>query len=84
MNNNMEKNIVPVVFSKRATKIVIGDINVVLDLLARIIVFYKDDDDNTLETAIVVIDGEDYSNWGLDDEYLINKVLEKLNLIKLE
>ena len=37
--------------------------------------------DEIIEIKYVMIYGDDYTNWNNDDQYLINKVAEKLELI---
>lgn len=34
-----------------------------------------------VDLKYVVVDGDDYKNWNNDDNYIINKVAEKLGLI---
>lgn len=36
---------------------------------------------NLIDLKYVVISGDDYKNWNNDDNYIINKVAEKLGLI---
>jgi hypothetical protein len=35
-----------------------------------------------VDTQLMSISGDDYSNWGNDDNYIINLVISKLNLTK--
>ncbi len=35
-----------------------------------------------IDTKIMNITGDDYTNWGNDDNYIINLVLSKLNLTR--
>jgi hypothetical protein len=37
-----------------------------------------------LASEVVILDGEAYSSWGSDDEYIINYVLEALGLNRLQ
>ena len=43
-------------------------------------VLVKDENGNIFKVQGVHIEGEEYSNWGSDDEYLVNLVLSKLDL----
>jgi hypothetical protein len=36
---------------------------------------------NLIDLKYVVISGDDYKNWNNDDQYIINKVAEKLGLV---
>ena len=38
--------------------------------------------DKLIDTKIMTITGDEYSNWGNDDNYIINLVLGKLNLTR--
>ena len=40
-------------------------------------------DGNVVDVRYVLIDGDDYKNWNNNDQYLIDKVAEKLGLIPL-
>lgn len=45
--------------------------------------FYNDDNDiDPVAVKIVVIENEDYSQWGTDDNWVIDYVYEKLGLVK--
>ena len=35
-----------------------------------------------IDSKIMTITGDEYNNWGNDDNYIINLVLDKLNLTK--
>lgn len=38
---------------------------------------------SVIQLRYVVVDGDDYKNWSTDDNYLINKVAEKIGLTPL-
>lgn len=40
-------------------------------------------DGNLVDVRYVLIDGDDYKNWNNDDQYLIDKVAQKLGLVVL-
>lgn len=40
-------------------------------------------DKNLVDTKIFNLEGTDYTNWGNDDDYIINYVLTQLGLTKL-
>ena len=39
------------------------------------------DNGSLIDLKYVVIDGDDYKNWNNDDQYIINKVAEKLGFV---
>jgi len=59
------------------------DMNVIvvqLNVQATVIVNTFDKDRNRLYEKQIIIEGEDYTNWGNDDDYLKNLVASKLGL----
>ena len=44
--------------------------------------FYNDENPDPVAVKIVVIENEDYSQWGTDDNWVIDYVYEKLGLVK--
>ena len=40
----------------------------------------KDENENVFKIENITISGDEYNNWGTDDDYLINLVLSKLGL----
>lgn len=59
------------------------DMNVIvvqLNVQATVIVNTFDKDRNRLYEKQIIIEGEDYDNWGNDDDYLKNLVASKLGL----
>lgn len=65
-----------------ATKIELSVTEVVLNSFVSISVAYYNSNDNLIHNEYVKIEGEEYNNWGLDDQYLVNLVLTKLGLTK--
>jgi len=59
------------------------DMNVIvvqLNVQATVIVNTFDSNRNKLYDKQIIIEGEDYTNWGNDDDYLKNLVASKLGL----
>ena len=48
-----------------------------------VMVSLYDENNNIIENKMIDIVGNDYLNWSNDDSYLIDIVLNKLNLMKL-
>jgi hypothetical protein len=48
---------------------------------ARIRVNLMDKDNNRIDCTFVTLTGEDYTNWGNSDDYIINYVANKLGFI---
>jgi hypothetical protein len=43
-----------------------------------IILLYPVNPEHTVEARTIVMDGDDYTNWGNDDSYVINFIKSKL------
>ena len=43
-----------------------------------------DQDGNIVSIEFVRIEGEEYSNWSSDDQYVVDLILSRLNLTKAE
>lgn len=54
--------------------------HLILHVSVILIVSFYDNVDNLVLRENVTLEGEEYSNWGTDDNYLIQKVCEKLDL----
>lgn len=65
-----------------ATKIELSVSELVLNSYVIIVVSYFNSKGNVIHNELVKIEGEEYNNWGLDDQYLVNLVLTKLGLTK--
>ena len=75
-------NVVPQSVAKTCSIVKILSISVTLYESATIQVGLCDEQQNIIEFKTVIIDGPDYSNWGNSDDYLENKVVEKLGFTK--
>jgi hypothetical protein len=60
------------------TNIEISINNVVLSKCANITVILKDEIGEVIEVKHLIIEGEDYLNWGADDNYIIDYVVSKI------
>ena len=56
----------------------IQSIDLILFNSARIRVALLDENANLLDINFLTMEGEDYANWGSDDNYIINYVATKL------
>ena len=65
-----------------ATSIAIDVMEIVLKSHVTVMVRFLNANGNLLKNEIVKIEGEEYNQWGNDDDYIINLVLSKLNLTK--
>ena len=61
-------------------RITIQTHNIIMNESVNLLVSYYDDKDKYCETIHLILDGDDYKNWGTDDNYLLNWVCNKLNL----
>jgi hypothetical protein len=46
-------------------------------------VTYLDNNNRAVDRKHVIIEGEDYDVWGLDDQYIVNLALQKLGLARV-
>ena len=78
----MIKNIKPVtVFPNTATKLRVDDCLVTLDESVNVQWALLDNNSNVLGApGRLTFSGEDYENWGSDDDYLFNLVASALSL----
>jgi hypothetical protein len=62
--------------------------NVLLNTRVRVrVVIYSTDnigDSSYIDTKFIDIEGDEYKNWGSDDQYLIDLVLKKLGIERLQ
>ena len=71
----------PIVIDKgNAIKIYIDVGRLILHTSVEIFVTFCDENDQHLSREMILLEGEEYSNWGNDDQYLIDMVCSKLNL----
>ena len=57
--------------------------NIKLFTNVSVMVSLFDINENIIDNKYFVIEGEEYTNWASDDNYLVELVLNKLNLNKL-
>lgn len=70
--------------TKTISKVDILDGNIQLNRFVSFPVRLMDSDDNVISVESVLISGEEYNNWGSDDNYIENLILTKLGLQKLQ
>ncbi len=81
---NMDISVVGSPYTKTYTinKVIIRVMN--LELYKSVTVHARLMDNNEMvKSERFVIEGEDYTNWGNNDDYIVNYVLTKLGLTKL-
>lgn len=80
----MEINIKPVTFFKdKATKLVIDAVQVrSLGESGSAMILYAlvDDEGKRVNNGVVAMNGADYSQWGSDDNYVLNHLMSELEL----
>jgi hypothetical protein len=54
---------------------------VILNTSARLSVRLYDQNNTIVNVQTLELTGEDYSNWGTDDNYIINYVVQKLGFV---
>ena len=62
----------------------IQTIDLVFNQYINLLVHLKNQEGIIFKTEIIRIHGEEYNNWGLSDEYLLDLVLQKLGVEKLD
>lgn len=62
------------------TKFTVKSLEVKLTQSANILVDLLDKNDNYAGTEYLEISGDDYANWGSDDDYLVNWIKNNLNI----
>lgn len=58
--------------------------NIKLFSSVSVIVFLKEENGGLLDVKVITLEGQDYINWGNDDNYIIDYVLRTLDMTKLE
>jgi hypothetical protein len=80
MDNNTSTPIVP--FDETTVKTVYSFSakvnNVILHTSAKIMVQLNDENNNLIDIKMIDLDGNDYLNWGSNDDYITNYVAQKL------
>jgi hypothetical protein len=81
--NNIDVQVNPSPYVKPTVNIGnlrISVMNIVLFNSVSVQAVLFDADNNYIDTKIIVIKDADYLNWGNDDSYIVNYVLNELNL----
>jgi len=80
MDNNKTTSITP--FDQTTVKTVhsfsVKVNNVILHTSAKLMVHLHDENNNLIDIKIIEIVGDDYLNWGSNDDYITNFVAQKL------
>jgi len=83
----MENIDIPVIDSPYTKKYIINKVFIRvmnLELYKSVTVHARLMDNNEMvKSEMFVIEGEDYTNWGNNDDYIVNYVLTKLGLTKM-
>ena len=76
-------NIVPVdrTVTQTITRFTLDIIELVFNTSARFRVSQYDADDKLIDATNVTIEGQEYADWGGDDNYIINLIAQKLGFI---
>ena len=82
MNVEIKYDIKPIIktFTQKKEKFSISLSNLILFTSVDILVCYYDVNDNFIDMTTLTLDGDDYSAWYDDDNYLITYVKTKLSL----
>ena len=78
----MRIEIEPKIITKELVKFVIDSVNVSIEEKATISYHFEDENFNGQQGGSLVIEGEEYKEWGKDDAYLVALCLQKLNLVR--
>jgi hypothetical protein len=80
--SNKDISITPVTVTKVTIidKFIIRKVDVKIKESAEIILDLVDSNNSYAGTKYLVMSGEDYANWGSDDDYLINWIKNNLNI----
>ena len=66
------------------SKIEILDGSVQLNNSVKFPVVLKTSDDSVITSQVIIITGEEYENWGSDDNYIESLILSKLGVQKIQ
>jgi|688.fasta_scaffold1264142_1 hypothetical protein len=66
------------------SKIEILDGRVQLNNSVKFPVVLKTSDDSVITSQVIIITGEEYENWGSDDNYIESLILSKLGVQKIQ
>lgn len=67
----------------KITSITIQVSSIVFNLSALLLVSLYDENDKYISTVNMELTGDDYTNWGNNDDYLLQYVSQKLNITPL-
>lgn len=83
--NSVNINIHPKEFQSvsTATSIELNILEIVLRKSVKIMVRLRDSNGNSIKSEIFLIEGQEYQQWGTDDSYLENLILQKLQVEKI-
>ena len=79
----MQVNVQPkdIVTTRTINSIEIIETKVLLNTSAKIIVRLLDENENLINIEVLTISDSDYTNWGNDDQYIIDYALTQLGLV---
>ena len=77
---NVNINEVTQTTTETSSRICIFVRNVVLFKSADVLVYFYNPSNNIIRAEMLKLEGDDYTNWGLDDMYIETYVMNKLNL----
>jgi hypothetical protein len=79
----MQVNVQPkdIVTTRTINSIEIIETKVLLNTSAKIIVRLLDENENLINIEVLTISDSDYTNWGNDDQYIIDYTLIQLGLV---
>jgi hypothetical protein len=69
--------------SRVVKSIEIDSIDVKLNISARMIVKLLDENNGLVSVEVINLTGDDYQNWGNNDQYVIDYALNQLSLTKV-
>jgi hypothetical protein len=85
MNNyDIDVNPKDFIVVNTANKVEFRVSNLQIGISVDITLLIKDLNGNIFKVENVKIEGEEYDNWGTDDQYLVNLVLSKVGLTQKE
>jgi hypothetical protein len=79
----MQVNVQPkdVITTRTINSIEIIETKVQLNTSAKIVVRLLDENENLINIEVLTISDSDYTNWGNDDQYIIDYALTQLGLV---
>lgn len=77
----MNLNIQPITIPKLVDRMTI-DVSVILSekAIIRVSFYEKDNEYQPLDVKVLIIEGDEYKNWGTNDDYIKELVSKKLNI----